>query len=76
MAQTVIKILTQKIELNDVADIVFTEPVQDSDGNWVREFRFVGSPGEDESASPMTLVVRAVSPVKNNLNLTTEPLEI
>lgn len=76
MPQTVILVLEQKIELNDILDIVFTDIQQAPSGNWIREFRFVGTAGLDQSDNPMTLIIRAVSPTKSNLELTTANLQI
>ena len=76
MPQTTITNLEQRLEIKDVTSVVYTEPEQDTDGDWVREFRFFGTPPEGVTGSYLVLVVRAKSPVKDDLRMTTVPLQI
>lgn len=75
MTATIISTTEQKIEINDIKDVVVTTVEQDTDGDWVREIRFFGTPAEGLSAdSVQTLVVRIKSATKANLEITTPAL--
>lgn len=76
MAQTLITILELKVSLNDVVDIAVTEPVQDVDGDWVREFRFVGTPEAEGVTPPIVKTVRVRSPIRANIEITTPNLQV
>ena len=76
MPQTVIKITKQDIELYDITNIIFTDIVQAPTGDWAREFRFFGTPGENESGNPEVIVIKVFSQSKDALELTTANLQI
>lgn len=75
MARSFITTLEQKIEISDIQDVVVTTIEQDTDGDWVREIRFFGTPAEGQIANVQNLVVRIKSPIKANLDLTTPALQ-
>lgn len=77
MPQTLVTQLETKLELNDIKDIVMTEIEVDSAGNFVREFRFFGTPNDSSAAaSPQSLVVRTVATTREALEITTPALQI
>lgn len=75
MALTTLTTLEQKLQLNDVAAVSITTIEQDEEGNWIREFRFTGTPLEGQTIAPVSLVVRAVAATKDQLEITTPELE-
>jgi hypothetical protein len=74
--RTFVNILVQSIELVGISKIVQTEVLQDTDGLWVREFRFFGVDPNNPTSQPQNLVVRVKDEVKNNLLLTTPALQV
>lgn len=74
MPRSLITALEQKIEINDIQDVVVTSIEQDADGDYVREFRFFGTPTTETANSVQTLAVRIKSATKANLEITTPPL--
>lgn len=77
MPRTTITMLSSKVEVKDIVEVQQTEILQDIDGDWVREWRFYGTPEDDETTA-MVLVhtVRCKSPIKANLEITTPPLQV
>ena len=75
MPRSIITALEQKLEISEIVDVVVTTIEQDTDGNYVREIRFFGTPAEGQTASVQNLVVRIKSATKANLDLTTPALQ-
>jgi hypothetical protein len=78
LAETTITIKIGTLVLRDVLDIIYTPITQDTagDGDWVRELRFYGTPADGVTGTTQTLVVQVRSPTKENLEMTTAPLQI
>ena len=75
MPRSLITTLEQKIEVSDILDVVVTPIEQDSDGDYVREIRFMGTPREGVTGIVQTLAVRIKSATKENLDITTPTLQ-
>jgi len=77
MPQTFVTQLETKLELNDIKDVVMTEIEVDSAGNFVREFRFFGTPNDPTIATPpKSLAVRVLATTREALEVTTPALQI
>ena len=77
MARSVLTKLFERIEVNDVKDIIVTEITDDGDGGWTRAIRFMGDSGlEEEGANPtmvLEIIVRAPAD-KEDIEVTTPEL--
>lgn len=77
MTRTTIVQVESKFEINDVKDVVVTSIEIQEDGQFVREWRFFGTPNDPtSSANPMSLVVRCVADTKAALEITTPALQV
>jgi len=74
MAATLFTVLEQKIELNDVTDIVITTTELDADGTYVREIRITGSYAVGVSGNPRSLTLRVRGATKEDVNIETPEL--
>jgi hypothetical protein len=58
-ADHILRVLSQVMEVNDVAGIVITDPVMDeATGNWVRDLHIYRYPDEGATNATLILTVR------------------
>jgi hypothetical protein len=72
MPQSVVTLVGQVVDINDVLDIKVTETVPDGDGAFVRSIRIFGSPESTNQVA--VLEVRVRSQIKENIDVTTPQL--
>jgi hypothetical protein len=69
-------VLSQIIEAGDVSGTVVTEVLQDSSGDYVREYRFYGQGETVGGEGPLLLTVRVKAGDKPSLQFSTGSLTI
>lgn len=72
---TDIAITGQTLLIDGVTDIVVTTAEQDADTEWVREIRVFGEPLIEGGTKPVVVTLRLKSPVKEDINVTSPPLD-
>lgn len=74
MARSEITIIANKLEINDVSDILVTSIVSEN-GEYVREIRIMGTSSDTDTGVPLTLTLRLKSPDKTSISFVTPELE-
>jgi len=78
MPRSELNVYVQSVQISDVRAVSMTPISQEvtEDGDYVREFRFVGSPETEGQEPPVVFVVRCLAAEKGRLEITTPNLLI